>query len=250
VSSDSSASVVPLSRAERRRAKHMPGWLSVAVVAAALAGGAWLLYWFVAGSGPRERTVTFSEVPRQARRGEAGGPVTDVFRQIARTTRGVLVVRADEWRVIAGDAAMTITKDNAGAFAYTFYYDRSDLVSSDQLAMLVVRRDTVNDANVAQTMGITPQQLETFKREEGGTGMSIAASERKEFAGLWEKYAAASATAKPAAEKRLVTALEAVGKKNLEATRQRMIELAKLVESTLTREQLERVRQRSRRVRR
>lgn len=250
VGSDPMMTVVPASRAERRRAKNVPGWMSVAVVAAGLAGGAWLLYWFVAGSGPRERTVTFSEVPRQARRGEGGGPVSSVFRQLARTTDGVLVVRADEWRVKSGDAVMNVAKQKDGTLGYTFYYDRSDLVPPEQLALLVVRRDVVNDADAALALGITPQQLETFKRQQGETGMSIAPAERKELAGLWAKYVAADAGAKPAAEKQLVAALDVVGKRNLDVTKQRMIERAKLVESTLTPEQLERVRQRSRQVRR
>jgi len=245
-------SVVPPSRGEVRRSKRVPGWMSVAVVAAALAGGAWLLYWFVAGSTPRQRTVTFSEVPRQARRDQTGsGPIGNMFRQIAKSNSGVLIVRAGEWRVNAGDAVMTVAKAPKGeTFAYTFYYDRNDLVPADQLALLVFRRDVLNDEDLARSMQLTPQQVETFRKQQGETGMSLSPAQRKRLAELWERYTLADAAAKPEAEKPLVAALDEIGKRNLENTKRRMAERAKLVESTLTAEQLERLRERNRRIRR
>src|SRR5215210_4616868 len=146
--------VVPDSPADRRRVKRpVPGWTSVAVLVATLLGGAWLLWWFVAGSAPSERTITLSEVPRQARRGTRGGgdPVASVFSQLARTTNGVMVVKPGEWRVkSAGDAVMRVVKQPDGRFDYSFYFDRNDLVPPDQLALLVFRAEMVSNDDAAR----------------------------------------------------------------------------------------------------
>jgi hypothetical protein len=237
--------VVPLSPAERRRVKRpMPGWASVAVLSACFVLGGWLLWWFVAGSGPSERTVTLSEVPRQARRRSGdGGGLGNVFQQIARTTFGVMVVKAGEWRVrAAGDAVMRVVKQPTGTFDYTFFYDRNDLVTRPELALLVYRAEMVNNADAARAASITPQQMATFKALQSQTGMVISAGERAELAAMWEKYSIADAASKPALEKPMVARLEAVGKENLATTKQQMSRRAALVKSTLTAEQLKRVR--------
>jgi hypothetical protein len=240
---------IPPSPAERRRVKRpVPGWASVAVLSACLLGGAWLLWWFVAGSAPRERTVTLKEVPRMARRGGGGGgggpnPIGNMFRQIAQTTYGVIVVKPGEWRVRApGDAVMRVVKHAEGRFDYTFYYDRNDLVTPDELKLLMFRAQVVADADAARAAEITPQQMATFKKLQSQTGMAIGPAARDELIGLWETYVLADAASKPAAEKPLVARLEALGKQNLAATKQQMSGRAALVKSVLTPAQRQRVR--------
>jgi len=223
------------------RAKHpIPGWMSVAVLSACLLIGAWLLWWFVAGSAPRERTVTLKEVPPQARRG-TGGP--SVFQTLVQTSTGVLVVKPDgEWQVRApGSAVMRVVKRSAGGFDANFYYDRTDLVNPEELALLTFRAKVANDDTAARAAEITPRQLSEFKRLQSQTGMLIAPAERVELTELWEQYAASSsAESKSAAEGALVARLEAVGKANLEPTKQQMRSRAALVKSLLTPAQLKR----------
>jgi hypothetical protein len=247
VSTDPAANVViPLSPSERRRVKRpMPGWASVAVLSACFVLGGWLLWWFVAGSGPSERTVTLSEVPRQARRrsSDGGAGLGTVFQQIARTTFGVMVVKPGEWRVrAAGDAVMRVVKQPAGTFDYTFFYDRNDLVTAPELALLVYRAEMVNNADAARAADITPQQMATFKALQSQTGMVISAGERAEMTAMWEKYSLADAASKSALEKPMVARLQTIGKDNLAATKQQMSRRAALVKATLTAEQLKRVR--------
>lgn len=225
------------------RAKHpVPGWVSVAVLTGCLLGGAWLLWWFVAGSAPRERTVTLKEVPRQARRG-SGGP--NMFQTLVQTSTGVLVVKGDEWHVrAAGSAVMRVLKRSAGGFDVNFYYDRNDLVSPEELALLTFRAQVANSDNAARAASVTPQQLETFQKLQSQTGMLISPAERLEMTELWEQYAASSsAESKSAAEAAMVERLETIGKKNLEPTKQQMSSRAAYVKSLLTADQLKRVQQ-------
>jgi hypothetical protein len=232
------------------RAKHpVPGWVSVAVLSGCLLGGAWLLWWFVAGSAPRERTVTLKEVPRQARRG-TGGP--SVFQTLVQTSTGVLVVKPGEWQVRApGGVVMRVLQRGAGAggagaggFDAHFYYDRTDLVTPAELALLTFRAQVANNDNAARAASITPQQLEAFKKLQSQTGMLISPAERLEMTELWEQYAASSsAESKSAAEAAMVERLETIGKKNLEPTKQQMSSRAAYVKSLLTADQLKRVQQ-------
>ena len=223
------------------RAKHpIPGWVSVAVLSASLVIGAWLLWWFVAGSAPRERTVTLNEVPPQARRG-SGGP--SVFQTLVQKSTGVLVVKPDgEWQVRApGSVVMRVLKRPAGGYDSNFYYDRTDLVNPEELALLTFRAKVANDDTAAQAAEITPKQMSEFKRLQGQTGMLIAPAERVELTEMWEQYAASnSAESKSAAEAALIARLEAVGKANLEPTKQQMRSRAAFVKSLLTPQQLKR----------
>ena len=230
------------------RAKHpVPGWVSVAVLAGGLLGGAWLLGWFVAGSAPRERTVTLKEVPRQARRG-SGGP--SVFQTLVQTSTGVLIVKPGEWQVrAAGGVVMRVLQrgavaGGAGGFDTHFYYDRIDLVTPAELALLTFRAQVANNDNAARAASVTPQQLDAFKKLQSQTGMLISPAERLEMTELWERYAASSsAESKSAAEAAMVERLETIGKKNLEPTKQQMSSRAAYVKSLLTADQLKRVQQ-------
>ena len=230
------------------RAKHpVPGWVSVAVLSGCLLGGAWLLWWFVAGSAPRERTVTLKEVPRQARRG-SGGP--SMFQTLVQTSTGVLIVKPGEWQVRApGSVVMRVLQRDAsaggaGGFDAHFYYDRTDLVTPAELALLTFRAQVANNDNAARAASVTPQQLETFKKLQSQTGMLISAAERLEMTELWEQYvASSSAESKSAAEAAMVERLETIGKKNLEPTKQQMSSRAAYVKSLLTTDQLKRVQQ-------
>jgi hypothetical protein len=242
--------VVAPSKSERRRVKRpLPGWLSVAVVAACLIGGAWLLWWFVAGGGPRERTVTLKEVPRQARRGGGGpNPVGNAFRQLTRAATGVFVVKGDEWHVRSpGDTVMRVIKRPDGRFESNFYFDRNDLVSPDELSLLVFRAEVANNEAAARAAGVTTRQMESFKKLQSQTGMAISTAERNELAEMWETYVASpDAPLKGAAERTMVERLEAVGRTNLEATKRQMSARALVVKSLLTPEQLQHVQQRRR----
>ncbi len=224
----------------------MPGWATVAVVASCLVGGAWLLWWFVAGSAPRERTVTFSAVPREARRarGGGGGAVSSMFRQLTKSASGVLVVRDGEWRVKSGDAVMRVQKRADGGYDRNFYYDRDGLVPPEELALLTFRASVVNDDAAARAAGITPRQMEAFKKLQNQTGMVIADADRQQLAAIWEAHAASpDPKVKTDREQAMVERLGAIGKQNLEATKQQMMGRAALVKSLLTPEQLKRVRQ-------
>ena len=240
--------VVTLKSQRPLRAKRpIPGWLSVVVLFACLLGGTWLLWWFVAGSAPRERTVTLKEVPPQARRGTAG---PSVFQTLVQTTSGVLVVKPGEWQVRApGSVVMRVLQRGAGTagaaggggFDANFYYDRTDLVNPEELALLTFRAKVANDDTAARAAEITPRQLSEFKRLQSQTGMLIAPAERVELTELWEQYAGSnSAESKSAAEAALVARLEAVGKKNLDPTKQQMSSRAAFVKSLLTPAQLKR----------
>ncbi|MDQ3440190.1 MAG: hypothetical protein M3478_07545 [Planctomycetota bacterium] len=228
--------------------RPVPGWVSVAVLAGCLLGGAWLLWWFVAGSAPRERTVTLKEVPRQARRG-GPSPVGSMFRQLTQAATGVLVVKGDEWHVRApGSAVMRVLKRAAGGFDVNFYYDRNDLVTPEDLALLTFRAQVANNDIAARAASVTATQLAAFKKLQSQTGMLISPAERLEMTELWEQYAASSsAESKSAAEAAIVERLETIGKKNLDPTKQQMSTRAAFVKSLLTPEQLKRVQQPPRR---
>jgi hypothetical protein len=199
-------------------ARPIPAWLTVLVVVAALAAGAWFLRALWQGSGPRERIVILDKAPGEG---------------VTRRGDGRYAVRG-------GAAWLGVEKNPKGDVSLEFRFDNTDFMGRDVVDVLTKTRRIVSDAAFAREMGVTPQQLAALRQVRQGAKIELPAPDAAQLKTLFAAYEAAAAAdpkAADAAETALTKALEAVGKKLEGPTRQGAAERAAKARAALTPEQ-------------
>src|SRR5687767_15064716 len=123
---------------EVTQSRSFPAWASALVIVACLAGGAWLVWAFVAGGGPGERIVVLDHAPG------------DGVRRSAR----------DAWRIDAGTAGAQVRKaDTApGGYQIDFFFERYEFLAPEEIDVLTKTRRIVREKSVAQQLKVTPDQ--------------------------------------------------------------------------------------------
>lgn len=214
-------------------------WLAAGLLLACSALSVGFAWWYMTVNVPHEHTVEFAEVPSVPGRGgpgRAASVIRNVFRRMAQAGPGIVEEEKDRRWLVKGSAArLRVTRAaSAGKFDYDFTYP-AEVFPADQLAMLRVRRDLLRDPQAASRAGVTDEQLGRLRKISGSYDMMIDSPRRQEIESLWQAYLAEkSAAKKPAAQQKLIVALDTAGKASLARTKQAVSERAGAVSKVLT----------------
>jgi hypothetical protein len=249
----------------------LPMWLTALVLLLVLFAGGWGAWrYFDGGNGdvPASAAGALTDANVVAPPGVPGGQgpwqgqrppnFAQFAARIAANMPDGIMPAGNAYLVKAGTARLDIDRPNGngprGDWRYRFSYAIPDLIPPDQAIILRTGRRALTDAAAAQRAGATAEQIQQLRTIPGGgvggTGMVVDAADRAKISTLFHAWLAASGrstTTAPspstqpmaapsgakAAEQALVTALSDLGKRQLAATRQNLMDRAGRVRAIL-----------------
>jgi len=229
-----------------QRGRRIPAWLAILAVLLSLGAGGYLLWRLWLGESPEGAIVGQGDPPDQyyaARRAE----------QRAQAPRGPRWARGDDvvtdigqnnWGIKGGDAAVEIRKEPDGKLDLRFFYVRGEVMDQDDLNTLVARRRLAADQAMADSLKLTPEQVEKLKNIAGAPGMVVGEPDRTKLLESWDAYQKTStedAAAREDARTKLIVLVTEIGQKSAGPTRDTAKKRADEVRAILTAEQIKSV---------
>lgn len=212
------------------------------LVTVLLGWGLWSLYGYLVGEGskPSGDAVLVPDLGGPPRTRGAAGRRGD-FRGISQpvVADGVREVLANTFLVRKQGSLARLARQTDGSFALRFGYDRSDLLPDDQRRALRAAYDAVGRRGIAEQLKITPEQMTKLRELGPDPGMVVSPEDRSAFMEAWTKYHAAAPSERPAIEPELLSLLEQIGNRSLDATRAALAERAAKAMSILAPEQVQ-----------
>jgi Spy/CpxP family protein refolding chaperone len=224
--------------------REMPVWLSVGLVAVVLLVGGAFVWWYWSDDGPSPRTVITGrevvdpQVQAQQQRRAMERRSVAVRRAAVEAPDGI-TERRGGWRVKSGDALMDVSRGGAREFRYRYSYVANDFGTPEDRQMGIVLWRLRNDQATAESLGITPEQMQQLQELPQEITIQMSREDRQQLAGLWEAWHSASAEEKPQLEQELRETLREVAQRSRPATERAVAERAQQIRQVLTAEQLE-----------
>jgi hypothetical protein len=247
------------------RTRDIPIWLTGIVLLACLGGGGWLIRWYMQDKGKQtvdvtnEVTAAAAASGRPVRTGSGGGGGRTFSGYnggggLDRTGRtrvapvdlsadGVQSYNSATSRVKSGNAVMLASNNPNGRIDLS-YFKSVRTSEQEQLAMMFIA--VRGDSNWREYLNVTDTQREMFSKVPpampGPAPMKSDASDKAKLAPLWRAYrdaAAKNSAEKATAEKALLTALDKVGQKTLQATKDFEDARTAAIKAALTPEQVQ-----------
>lgn len=223
----------------RRKALSILVGLFVTVL---LGWGLWALYGYLVdeGSTPSGEAVLVPDLGSAPRTRGVPGRRGD-FRGLPQpvVSDGVREVLANTFLVRKQGSLARLTRQTDGSFALRFGYDRSDLLPDDQRRTLRAAYDALNRRGMAEQLKLTPEQTTRLRELGADPGMVVSREDRAAFLDAWTKYHAAPEADRPGIEPELLSLLEQIGNRSLDATRAALAERAAKAASILTPERVQ-----------
>jgi hypothetical protein len=249
------------------RTRDIPIWLTGIVLLACLAGGGWLINWYMKDKGKQTVDIT-SEVTAAAANGNGrpmrtgggngsgrtfngyngnggggGGGYRTRAPAVDLSADGVQSYNSATSRVKSGNAVLLASNSPNGRLDLS-YFKSVRTSEQEQLAMMFIA--VRGDSNWREYLNVTDAQREMFAKVPpampGPAPMKSDPSDKAKLAPLWRAYrdaVAKNSADKATAEKALLTALDEVGQKNLQPTKDFEDARTAAIKAALTPEQVQ-----------
>jgi hypothetical protein len=211
--------------------KPLPIWASVLVILLCLAGGGWMVHWYVTTDSLSHESTILDEHP-------GSSAIDRTIRRRVAVVDQPAVRQQDQnsWWVHAPEAAMLINQPSGSPPTITaINYVSYDFVPQENKNKIIYARRIVADSAVSAAINLTPDQLAQLKKLTSQIRMVTEPDDREALKALWVEYQ--SATDKPPAATKLVQALSALAHKSLDRTRQAAADRAGKIKAVLTDDQ-------------
>jgi Spy/CpxP family protein refolding chaperone len=211
--------------------------IGVGVLVLCLLIGGGIVYLFLFGSTPKQRSITVD--PAQQSAGMAGGPMV---RPQPRRQQFIYKENDSTWIARGTAGAMYATKEGNGWKLEPFHPGR-DFLTPDQVSLVSAFVRARRDEAMAKEWEISAEQLTKLKGMElRGSSMVVSDRERGELRQMWEDYIkAADGPGKTDAEKKVIARLDELGKNNLEASRKAFTQRLEQIKQVLTPQQIQKM---------
>jgi hypothetical protein len=230
------------------KTRDIPLWLTALVILLCIGGGAWLVKWYMQAQ-PRQ-VVEIPDDKVQAKpagngwrgsfnNGNNGGNGFN-NRNSGRNQRdinanGVQPWGANSFRIKTGETVMTVNY-SGDKFDISPRYLNVQKVEGAELVMM--RLGILTNADLREYLKVTEDQLAKLRAVPLPRSETLDKADKKELSELWKAYHSADGSAKVAAEKKLLAAVDEIGKKNRAATVAFEVNRAELVRAAVTPEQI------------
>jgi hypothetical protein len=131
---------------------------------------------------------------------------------------------------------MQVRRKPDSSFELRFVYPFDDFLPPETITLLRTRWSLPQVEKLAETLDITPEQLQQLKAVSPATDIPVENADRQRLRGLFDEYLAA--TDKPAAEKALVEAVAAIDHDYYDRAMQRINTIAGQVKQIFHEDQL------------
>jgi len=233
------------------RTRDIPLWLTALVVLLCIGGGAWLVKWYMQAT-PRQvvvipedknpapiRGTNFRGSPQNGNNGNnvrgnrGGGGVFTGNKDI--NVNGVQSWSNTSYRIKSGDTIMNV---NYVGDKFDFSPRYLNVQTVDVAEMIMMRLGIMSNAGWRDYLNVTDEQLAKLRAVPLPRSETLDPADKAQLSELWTAYHGASADTKAVAEKKLLAAVEEVGKKSRLAAVAFDASRADLVKAALTPEQI------------
>lgn len=202
-----------------KQVRRMPVWLSLGLIALALASGSYAVYWFFQNSTSAQDIVLDRD------------PNDSVAEQ---------GINHNTWRIKAGDFALTIVGRDKSTFEAEFR--RFEGLSTQQIHSLAMARRIANDRAIRRSLNLTSAQQDTLDRIRAGAKVELSAADKAVLTSALKDYLNDSDTKDPAAkdkaETRFINSVSDLSRPIAIAAQKSAMERAELARTLLTPEQM------------
>jgi hypothetical protein len=211
---------------ETQESRQLPAWLNILIIIVCIGAGGAFVWWYIRTPVPRG-TVVLGDAP--ARQAAIARPQSGI-------TQIVNTPEVSAWRARGGNVVMEIRQPKTGDATYEFRYMRASFLTPEQLDLRTIFLRVVSDPSVAKYIEATPEQMAKLEPLPRMVLVQMDDADRNRLLELWKSYN--TTTDKSAAEKPLTSALEEIGNKSLDASKQAAAQQCDLVKQTLTADQI------------
>jgi hypothetical protein len=226
------------------KTRDIPVWLTGIVLLLCIGGGGWLIKWYLQDKGsvvqiPDDKVVAnVNGNGRGAWRGQLAG-MNNGFRQDARNRNadGVHPSGRNSFRAKIGSTTMLINPSGSGRFDFIPQYQNPR--TADEAELTMMRMSILADATWREQLKVTDEQLKDLRKKvPSPQNPKLDAADQARMTDLWKTYEKASYAEKPAAEKKLLAAVDEIGKKELTTYKAYEASRAQAIKAILTPEQI------------
>jgi hypothetical protein len=211
-----------------------------------IGGGGWLIMWYM-----RDNPNRVVEIPedKSANYAMGNGGGRGVFRtqgagqagsrmpRVNPDADGIQASSKTSYRAKVGNTLILI--NSTGTNRTDFVPQFLNALTPEQAELSMMRMSLLSDANWREHLKLTEEQLNQLRNKvPQPQQMKLDQNDRNRLGGLWKTYQDASASAKPAAEKSFLAAVDEIGKKNITAYKQFAATRAEAIKAALTPEQI------------
>lgn len=225
------------------RTRDIPVWLTGIVLLLCIGGGGWLIKWYLQDKGsvveiPDDKVMPSANGGRGGWRGQlAGMNGSRPIDMRNRNADGVHPAGRNSFRAKVGATTMLINASGSGRFDFIPQYQNPRTPEEAELTM--IRMSILADATWREHLKVTDEQLKDLRKKvPAPQSPRLDAADQTRMTDLWKAYEKASNAEKPAAEKKLLAAVDEIGKKNLTSYKAYEASRAEAIKTILTPEQI------------
>lgn len=231
--------------------RDIPVWLTGLVLILCVSGGSYMVWWYLRDSPKQVATIPQDQLANisgpggrntyKGTLGNGGGsqrPMRDPQRDLS--ADGIQQWGRNSYRAKIGNVAMTVSYSSNGRAEVNPMY-LAGVRTAEEAELGVLRMSLIQDPNWRQTLNVTDEQVKKLRNVPPQLSMKLEPIDRTRLTDLWKTYKDGTGD-KAAAEKAVLTALDEIGKKNLQATKDYEAERARRIREALTPEQIQQYR--------
>ncbi len=214
--------------------RPVPHWVGLAVAIAifgglVVAGAYWV--WDMYTTPSRAELIEVPSIP-QARISTPAPQQAGIQKSTAKNQLTYTIKTPDATLSVSRSTVRTDLKD---PWAFTYGYNKTDLMTSDQNAAAQARYRLLADPAFAKSLKVTPEQLAQLKQVPAVTTMIVSDADQALVQKALDAYAANS---NPTTEQALIKAVSDTAAHSLAPTRANIVQRVKQIQGILTAEQI------------
>jgi hypothetical protein len=221
--------------------RPLPVWMSIPIILLCLAGGGWIIHWYVM-SDPLSHEVKLLGDPPPARQwggngggGRNGGPN---FNQPQPQRRFIRDVGNNRWEVRTEQARMQVAvangKSNVAVITYVGSYA---FVPEEIKTTIIAARAIIADTDRVTALKLTPEAVKKLKGLTTTITMNASDADKKELATLVQAYVQSPEAQRTAQETKIYQTLDQIAQRSQGPTRQLASERAAEINTLISPDQ-------------
>jgi Spy/CpxP family protein refolding chaperone len=225
------------------KTRDIPIWLTGMVLLLCIGGGGWLIMWYMRDNPnrvveiPEDKSVNYATGNGgRAWRTQGAGQAAPRIR-INPDADGIQASSKTSYRAKVGNTLILINSNGGNRTDFVPQYLNAR--SPEQADLSMMRMSLLSDSNWREHLKLTEEQLAQLRNKVPPPQvMKLDPQDSLRLAGLWKTYQNAVSSAKPAAEKAFLAAVDEIGKKNIPAYKEYEAKRAEAIKAALTPEQI------------
>jgi hypothetical protein len=228
------------------KTRDIPIWLTGMVLLMCIGGGGWLIMWYMRDDPnrvveiPEDKTANYATANGgggRAWRTQGTGAQGGTRIRVNPDADGIQASSKNSYRAKVGNTLILINSNGGNRTDFVPQYLNARTAEQADLSMM--RMALLSDSNWREHLKLTDEQLTQLRKNvPAPQATKLDSTDGNRLATLWKTYQNAASSAKPAAEKSFLAAVDEIGKKNTPAFKEFEAKRAEAIKAALTPEQI------------